>query len=290
MQPVQAIDYLLIGHICQDVTPEGPRLGGTASFSALAVQALGLRVGILTSISPDMEPLLAPLQSIPLISIPSEQSTVFENTYTPEGRVQMLLGRAQDLHWYDLPPQWRKPGIVHLAPVANEVDQDLAGRFNGALVGVTPQGWMRQWDRIGRVSFQPWANANRVLANTRALVLSIEDVEGDEDLALYLARQVEVLVVTRGREGCTLFVQSQPAHIPAPQIQEVDPTGAGDVFAAAFFTHLKVSGDPLASARFATVLASDSVTRSGLESIPDAATIQAAPSSLWRMADSWRYL
>jgi len=280
MQPVQEIDYLLIGHICQDVTPEGPRLGGTAFFSALTVRAMGLRVGILTSVSPDMEPLLAPMQSIPLISIPSKQSTVFQNTYTPGGRIQMLLGRAQDLHWYNLPPHWRKPGIVHLAPVADEVDQRLAGRFNGALVGVTPQGWMRQWNRIGQVSFQPWANASQVLANTQALVLSIEDIEGDEDLVLYLARQAEILVVTRGREGCTLFTQGQPAHIPAPRVREVDPTGAGDIFAAAFFTRLKANGDPLASARFAIALASDSVTRSGPDSIPSAATIQAALKSL----------
>lgn len=280
MQPIQEIDYLLIGHICQDVTPEGPRLGGTVSFGALTVQALGLRVGVLTSASPEMEPLLSPLQSVPLVAIPSEQSTTYKNTYTPEGRVQMLLGRARDLHWCDLPHRWRKPGIVHLAPVADEVDPGLAGCFDGALVGVTPQGWMRRWDRIGRVSFRSWANASRVLANTRALVLSIEDITGDEDLALYLAGQVNVLVVTRGRAGCTLFVQGQSAHIPALQVREVDPTGAGDIFAAAFFAHLKASGNPLASARFATALAGDSVTRSGLESIPNAATIQAVLSSL----------
>lgn len=280
MQPVQEIDYLLIGHICQDVTPEGSRLGGTASFSALTARAMGLRVGVLTSVSPEMKPLLAPLQSISLISIPSKQSTIFQNTYTPDGRIQTLLGRAQELHWYDLPTQWRMPGIVHLAPVADEVDQRLASRFNGALVGVTPQGWMRQWDRAGRVSFQPWANAGRVLTHTRALVLSIEDIEDDEDMALYLARQVEVLVVTRGREGCTLFVRGQPASIPAPQVREIDPTGAGDIFAAAFFARLKASGDPLASARFATVLASDSVTRPGLDSIPNAAMIQTAMGSL----------
>lgn len=280
MQPLQEVDYLLIGHICQDVTPEGPRLGGTASFCALTVQAMGLRAGILTSISPDMEPLLAPLQSIPLISIPSEKSTIFKNTYTHEGRTQILLGRARELHWADLPPQWQKPGIVHLAPVANEVDQGLAGRFNGTLVGVTPQGWMRQWDHFGKVSFLPWANAHRVLDYTQALVLSIEDIDGDEDLVLYFARRIKVFVVTRGREGCTLFVEGRPIHIPAPQVREVDPTGAGDIFAASFFAHLQTTGDPLISARFATMLASDSVTRSGLDSIPDSATILAVQGSL----------
>jgi hypothetical protein len=50
-------DYLLIGHIAHDVTPEGPRLGGTVSYGAFTAVAMGMRVGILTSTRPD-EPLL----------------------------------------------------------------------------------------------------------------------------------------------------------------------------------------------------------------------------------------
>ena len=276
MQPAQEIDYLIVGHVCQDLTPEGPRLGGTATFGALTARMLGLRVGILTSNSVDIEPLLAPLRPISLVRIPAEQSTTFKNTYTPDGRVQMLLMRAQDLRWHDLPVEWQKPSIVHLAPVANEVDPVLAGRFDSALVGVTPQGWMRCWDEYGQVSFQPWVSARRVLGHAWGIVFSIEDVEGDEDFIQYLAEQSDVLVVTRGRDGCTLYVQGQPTHVPAPQVSECDSTGAGDIFAAAFFARLKETNDPLVSARFATVLASDSVTRSGLESIPGAAIIQAA--------------
>ena len=280
MQFSQEIDYLIVGHVCQDLTPEGPRLGGTATFGALMAQMLGLRVGILTSTSPKINALLSPLRSIPLVCVPSEQPTTFKNTYTPDGRVQMLLMRAQDLRWQDLPLEWRNPAIVHLAPVANEVDPALAGRFNGALVGVTPQGWMRSWDEYGQVSFQPWVNAHQVLDHTWGVVFSIEDVEGDEDFVQYLASQADVLVVTRGPEGCTLYIQGHPTHIPAPQIPERDTTGAGDVFAVAFFARLKATNDPLASARFATALASDSVTRIGLESIPNTETIQAALNSL----------
>ncbi|MBN1312387.1 MAG: ribokinase [Anaerolineae bacterium] len=279
-QPVQEIDYLIVGHVCQDLTPEGPRLGGTATFGALTAQMMGLRVGVLTSTSSDLDSLLSPLQSIPLICIPSDQPTTFRNTYTPAGREQMLLTRARDLQWRDLPPEWQSPAIVHLAPVANEVDPALAGRFNGALVGVTPQGWMRCWDEYGQVSFQPWVNARRVLEHAWGVIFSIEDVEGDEDFVQYIANQSDVLVVTRGREGCTLYIQGQPTHIPALAVSERDSTGAGDVFAAAFFARLKATNDPLASARFATMIAGDSVMRAGLESIPDAATIQAALSSI----------
>jgi sugar/nucleoside kinase (ribokinase family) len=50
---------------------------------------------------------------------------------------------------------------------------------------------------------------------------------------------------------------------------EVDPTGAGDIFAAAFFTRLHATRDPWEAGRFATHLAAFSVTRRGLEGIPN---------------------
>jgi sugar/nucleoside kinase (ribokinase family) len=51
-------------------------------------------------------------------------------------------------------------------------------------------------------------------------------------------------------------------------VPEVDATGAGDVFAAAFFFRLLSTRDPWEATRFATLLASHSVTRVGLDGIP----------------------
>ena len=41
--PVEPIDYLIIGHISQDITPSGIQLGGTAAYAALTARACGLR-------------------------------------------------------------------------------------------------------------------------------------------------------------------------------------------------------------------------------------------------------
>ncbi len=49
-------------------------------------------------------------------------------------------------------------------------------------------------------------------------------------------------------------------HVPAPAVTEVDPTGAGDTFAAAFVTRLRDGAEPLAAARFACATAARSVT------------------------------
>jgi sugar/nucleoside kinase (ribokinase family) len=51
-------------------------------------------------------------------------------------------------------------------------------------------------------------------------------------------------------------------------MEEVDPVGAGDIFAAAFFARMQQTRDPWEAARFGTQLASASVTRRGIEGIP----------------------
>ncbi|HSD83673.1 MAG TPA: PfkB family carbohydrate kinase, partial [Anaerolineae bacterium] len=56
--------------------------------------------------------------------------------------------------------------------------------------------------------------------------------------------------------------------VPTRAVAIVDVTGAGDIFAAAYLVHLRRSNDPFGAARFATCLATQSITRRGLESIP----------------------
>ncbi|HET6789000.1 MAG TPA: carbohydrate kinase family protein, partial [Aquabacterium sp.] len=60
-----------------------------------------------------------------------------------------------------------------------------------------------------------------------------------------------------------------------PKVKEVDATGAGDIYAAAFFVRLYTTRDPWEAARFATQFAAYSVSRPGLEGIPTEQEIQA---------------
>jgi len=83
-----------------------------------------------------------------------------------------------------------------------------------------------------------------------------------------MAASSRVLAVTEGPSGARLYWNGDLRRFHAPARSEVDPTGAGDVFAAAFFYRLFSPRDPWAAARFATHLASYSVTRKGLEGIP----------------------
>jgi sugar/nucleoside kinase (ribokinase family) len=264
--PLAPVDYLVIGHVAHDLTPNGPQVGGTVAYSALTARALGMHVGIVTSVGPETS--LEVLSDIPLISQTSPQSTTYENIYSEHGRVQYLRAQAGRIDLDQVPEPWRQASIIHLGPIADEMDSVLPNSFSPTLLGLTPQGWMRQWDAENRVSMRNWENPEPALARAHAVVVSREDVDGNDELVEYMAHHTRVLAMTEGVAGCVLYWNGDRRRFHAPKVHEVDATGAGDVFATAFFTRLLHTRDPWEAARFATVLASYSVTRVGLEGIP----------------------
>ena len=263
---LEAVEYLAIGHVAHDLTANGARLGGTVAYSALTARALGMNVGIVTSVGNETP--LDALDGIPVISINSPHSTTFENIYTDHGRVQYLRAQAARIGFDSVPASWRNASIIHLGPIANEMDSSLPNEFSPSLLGVTPQGWMRRWDSDGRVSRSEWTNSEMLLQQANAVVISREDVNGDNELIEQMAHQTRMLVVTEGAEGCVLHWNGDRRRFRAPEVEEVDATGAGDIFATAFFIRLFNTRDPWEAARFATLLASHSVTRVGLDGIP----------------------
>jgi len=272
LTPLEPVDYLIIGHITRDLTPQGPRLGGTATFASLTAKALGLRVGLVTSWAADLP--VGPLKPVPIASFPSDRTTTFENIDALGGRIQYVREVAPTLDYYHIPEPWRSAPIVHLGPVAQEVEPSLARNFPASMIGLTPQGWLRTWDADGLVSFSEWPEASFVLERAGAVVISIEDVNGDENRIEEMATYSRVLAVTEAENGARVYWNGDVRRFRAPQVPVVDATGAGDIFATAFFSRLYLTRDPWEAGRFATQLASISVTRPGLAGIPTPEEIQ----------------
>ncbi|MBK6647839.1 MAG: ribokinase [Anaerolineales bacterium] len=266
MPDLYPVDYLLLGHVAVDLTPTGKQLGGTVSYAALTAKAMGLRVGIVTSAGVDAP--LHLLDGIQIVNIPTETSTVFENAYTEHGRKQTLHHRATPIEFEHVPQIWRDAPIVHLAPIAQEVDMTMAGQFPSSWVGVTPQGWMRAWDENGSVFAKAWENSEQVLGQVGGVVMSLEDVNRDLELILWMAHHTRLFCLTEGEDGAVLHWHGDGRRFRAFKVKEVDATGAGDIFAAGFFIRLRQTNDPWEAARYATLLASCSVTRVGLQGIP----------------------
>jgi sugar/nucleoside kinase (ribokinase family) len=271
--PLEPVDYLVIGHVTEDITPTGRRIGGTATFSALTARAFGLRVGIVTSVSAQTP--LSALAGIPLVNVATPHSTTFENIRTAAGRTLILHRQAAPISLESVPESWCRSAIVHLGPVAQELPGEIAKGFSAALLGMTPQGWLRTWDGTGHVSACKWAGAESLLPLAGAVVISREDVQGDDDVIEAMAQHTRVLAVTESAAGAVLYWNGDRRRFRAPETQLIDDVGAGDVFAAALFIRLYMTRDPWEAARFATLLAARSVTRSGLEGVPMPQEIEA---------------
>jgi len=267
----RGIDYLLLGHVTVDRLDEKRvALGGTATYAALTARNMGARVGVHTSAS--YEPgLVDILRGVLIGRVPAEYTTCFVNDYSSGRRQQTIESVAEKLTYEQILPEWRNPPIVHLGPLCQELDMAIVERFPRSLIGVTPQGWMRAWDEDGLVRAIEWADAARVLRKAAVVVISEDDV-ADTSVIREWASKARMLVVTLGERGCEIYRQGggEPFHSAAfKPATEVDPTGAGDVFAAAFFWHLHRSGgDWKTAADWANCVASFVVEKRGVSGVP----------------------
>jgi hypothetical protein len=270
-------DFLVIGHVAKDLTGDGYQLGGTAAYSALTARNLGRDPAVITSAGPDLE--LGPLLGgVAVVCIPSPVTTTFVNTYQAGRRHQRIEAVAERIREHTVPSTWRRIPIVHLGPIVGEFEEDLVELFPSSLVGLTPQGYLRKWDDRGRVSPRHWTRAAQFLPHVDALIVSEDDLAGEAGPLRSELGLPRVSVVTEGAQGATLYHRGQIIHLGPRQTRVLDPTGAGDVFAAAFLIRLEETEDPHEAARFANVAASLSVERAGLASVPERGEIEAALS------------
>lgn len=267
------IDYLLIGNITKDLIPGGSTPGGTALYSALTAQRLGMRVGLVTYV-PDADVARKLLPGVEVHALPTEQASTFENRYWGNDRLQVIHYVAPAVMFEDVPLEWRDAPIVHLGPIALEADHGLISRFPNSLVCATPQGWMRKWDAEGIVSYAPLDDVATLFAPIDILVFSAEDVNYDPDAINELIESVPIAVVTEAAEGSVVYTKNVNRSIPSRPATVVDPTGAGDVFATAYFIRFAQSRDPYQSALFANVVASFSIEHPAAEGIPTHAEVE----------------
>ena len=79
-------DFVAIGHVTLDHFGESTRPGGSALYAAVTALRRGLSVGFLTSHADDF-----PLEVIPsrieVVSVPADETTVFEHRQEAKGRV-----------------------------------------------------------------------------------------------------------------------------------------------------------------------------------------------------------
>jgi hypothetical protein len=278
MQTSRTPEYLVIGHICADLLPDGTSvLGGTALYSALTAARLGWRVGVLTRGRYGTRVDGIPVPSLDqfgdelsIIVQDADAPTMFLNEYTAGRRTQHLPKWAGPIDVRGLPPHWRNAKVIHLGPIAQEIDPRQTGALTPGFLGVTPQGWMRDWPREtgGRVSLHGLRLPGEMLGRIDAIVVSDEEISLVRDEVERVAER-RLGVITLGEDGSRVIYGGQTADLPGYKVPTVDLTGAGDVFAAAFFMRATDrSASAVSAGRFANAVAALSLRGIGTDGVP----------------------
>ena len=270
------LHYVLVGTFTKDIIPGGYTPGGTVYYSGVQAKRLGVEVTIISTAESDID--LSTLEpGIKTYIQESPESTTFENVYDKAGnRIQYLTAKAKPLRIEDAPSLDPPPSILHLGPLVDEVPIDYWKAYPGAKIAVTPQGWMRQVQvQDKRVMPRYFEEAQELLPNAWAMVFSEEDVGYDESEINRLADLCSVTVCTRNLSAASLFVEGERSEVPVHPSTIVDPTGAGDVFTAAFFVWLHETNDPVKSVKMAHIAAGMSISGQGVSKVLTRAEITA---------------
>ena len=256
--------FITIGHVTTDVIDGTPVCGGAALYSGVQARLLGCEVRVLTS-APPAHAALALLHGCDVHLVPSPRATTFVYAQVRGERRVALKQTAATLPAAALPASFTDSAILLLCPVFHELapgffEEPAAAGLAPRVVGVAPQGWLRRCGAGQEVERLANDLPASLVSRATALFISEHDVDDAEALAQrWLSGGARAVVVTRGARGATIFTDAARSEVPATPAREIDPTGAGDVFATAYLVATYEGAAPIDAARFAAAAAACSV-------------------------------
>lgn len=257
-----AARLITVGHVTHDRYGDDIVAGGCAFYAARTQAALGADVHLVTAVGDDFACDDA-LAGLTVDVTRGGLTTLFTNLY-PAGalRVQRIEATAPMVA-----PPARLPdaALVHLAPVLQEID--LAAWLAAAgtrPVAIAVQGWIKDRGPGETVVQTPWQVDGALLARVAFAACGEEDLVEQGDLLDRLCRHVPIVAFTHGKRGCDVIVRGRTSKVGIyPHAVEVDPTGAGDTFGAAFVTFWLRDTPPAEALRLANAAGALAVTRKG---------------------------
>ena len=280
---------LSIGDLLLDITivPDGPLRpdddrpalidlsggGQAANFCAWGA-ALGEPVRLITRVGDDERGrrLVADLEARGVEVCPvwaAEPTGAIAVLVGPDGERTMATQRGASLGLRpdDLLEAWfRDVKLIHVPAYSLFVDP-LGKAARAAISQVRDAGGMLSIDLSSVAGLHEYGPSKMAydLARLKPELLFGTAAEVEE-IGVPVEHLAQVPVIKLGPAGCSIFGR----QIPAPSVQHVDATGAGDAFAAAFCAAWLRGATPFEAAERAVIVASEAVTRTGARPTPGA--------------------
>jgi sugar/nucleoside kinase (ribokinase family) len=222
----------LVGNLSLDLEPF-PHVGGGPFHGARALHRLRVPARIVARCAAaDKELLLPPLVRLgtPVRFVEGRATTTFAFHYEGDRRIMRIEALGDTWSPDDVPPLPPSARWVHVAPLARDEfpAETLAALGRRHRLSLDGQGLVRA-PKVGPLElngdFDP-----ELLRHVRVLKLAEEEADVIGDLARLPVREI---VVTRGSRGATVFVDGRAEEVVTRAV-DADPTGAGDMFCAAY--------------------------------------------------------
>lgn len=256
--------FLAVGNITKDelILKSGKFIsfGGT-SYSAIAATRLGYKAHILCRSNHEIDPWVKRLneEGIHVEVQPDKHLTFFINDYSFGERQQLLLEHTRKIVYKSS----EKMDIIHFNPMFGEINLESIkkARKNCEILSLDVQGLVRT-TKNKKVIGKFWSKREEFLKHIDFLKVGKNEInlvsrkksyrEICEELSSMGAK---VVALTLGEKGSIVFKEDY-YEIPAYKTEEIDPTGAGDVYATAFAIRYFETKDALNSGLFASASAS----------------------------------
>jgi len=259
---MSSVRVAVVGNLSLDLVDGGPpRVGGPPYYAARALAAGGAAALVRAkSAEGDRSRVLPPLEALglPVEWRPGAATATYAFSYAGDKRTMEVreLGSAwsaDDVGGLDA--EWVHVGALFRGEFPAETLAALTDA--GARLSLDGQGLVRP-ARPGPLVLEADPDLS-LLDHVSVLKLSEEEalaLAGGVDEHSLSGLGVPEVVVTLGSRGSVLVADHQFVHIPADPL-DVDPTGAGDAFAAAYVLERSRGVEPQPAAERATGLVHD---------------------------------
>lgn len=274
-------------------------LGGSTTYCSLALRAYtqDVNIGIISHIG-KLNFKLSLLDAVTSkdinlrgVKYSNVKNTKFILDYFNHSRTLTLKSRSPDLEFKDIPQEYlvNSPDVIVLVPLCNEISFEYVSQISkmvpNVLIGIDLQGFLRNIDNQGKVSYQ---YSEEIISNINKIINLIGDnliLKGSEEEIKLLAKEYNdsnkvmnnfekyntngLFIMTLGDKGSMIYKKGYPIlKIPAFKPKKVsDETGAGDVYFSIFlyeFLHSDKSWEMIKNCAFlASAAASFLVEKKG---------------------------
>ncbi len=247
-------------------------VGGPPSYAGLVCSRFGYGVSPLTKVGsdfPDEQFVWLARNGITLRASDrslSRPTTRFRISNTSGSRSLTLASRCEDLSAAQIPPDTRFNASL-VSPLAGEVSTSLLTEISARsdFTFLDPQGFVRSFDREGRVSSMPLQDKS-ILSKVDAIKMDRKEAEmltgrtsPREALEKISAIGVRKAIVTQGPEDCFVLDGARIYEVGVPKSAVIDSTGAGDILSGATISLYLKTRDFLRSACFGIAASSMSL-------------------------------